>query len=102
MQDNMKKGQSTVTVIVSITTLLASSTGIGFLYNNVSRANDTIIDHESRVSKVEEVITCIPEIKGDVKIMNENLMKLMYSQGIKPVEQPKLIASSSPKEDSNI
>jgi uncharacterized protein YbcI len=93
----MNKGQSIISIIVSIATLFASGAGVGFLYTQYSNANNKIINHEGRISSVEQIVKDMPEMKGDIRFVRDNLIRLMERQGIKTTEEIKQYATTTSK-----
>jgi CRISPR/Cas system-associated endonuclease Cas3-HD len=81
----MHKGQTTTSVIISVATLIGSCGGIGYLFNDIARANSVNANQGERIATVEEAIRCLPDMKEDIKETRDNMIKLMAAQGISPV-----------------
>jgi hypothetical protein len=89
----MKKGQSALTIILSVASVFASAGGIGYLYNDVSRANIVNAEQGEDIATIQEAIKCIPEMKNDIRETRDNMIKLMASQGVNPVTR--ILATST-------
>ncbi len=73
--------------------------GIYFISNAFSRVGEINTDQTADISVLQEQISALPEIKADVKVLNENVIRLMVSQGIRPVEREQItrIATTTPQ-----
>lgn len=73
----MKKGQATITVLMSIASLLGSGMGIGFLYNSVAEAQKVNANQGERISTVETKVERISYLEAKID-------KLLEKNGVNP------------------
>lgn len=83
ISEHFTKGQIPLGVILAIGGAVGGS--VMWVYNLISPVKEEVAEQATSIAVIQEVIKYIPEMQRDLKNTNDNLIKLMASQGVKPV-----------------
>lgn len=79
----MNKGQLQLGLMLTIGGAVGGS--VMWIYNLITPVKEAVAQNKTDIAVLQEVVKQIPEIREDVKNINENVAKLMIYQGVKPI-----------------
>ena len=89
---NKNKGQIPLGIILAIGGAVGGS--VMWVYNLISPVKEKVAANTTDIAVIQEVIKHIPDMQKDIRNTNDNLIKLMSVQGVRPVIQSDLATTT--------